>query len=157
MILVECNGDTMLLKYLGYRDIRHNDGSGNIGNFLQKSKDTTALADADPGKADHNYFKSMKQVSSEYSFITFFDHSRNNKLIRIDPDLEGWIWKLIEDTNSKELLRKLNFPEKKERLHDFLINKKTSAKLVGLLREIEKTETAKRLDALRNSLRILCE
>jgi len=65
MILVACYGDEALLKSLGFKDIFHNFGSGEVGNQLIRSNNKIAMIDADPTKTKHN-IPSTRENLHEY-------------------------------------------------------------------------------------------
>ena len=147
MIIVECNGDEALMKYCGYSKVDHHFGSGNIAKRLEKesNKKLTALTDKDSGKTTPKYFAS-------YAVEIFKDETRNHKVIKIEPDLEGWLLKVFDDTKSKDLLKKHKIPETKNDLHAFLMNEQGAKKLPTLLTEVEAKGKSERLNALREAL-----
>jgi hypothetical protein len=154
MILVECYGDEALMKYCGYSIVEHNHGSGNIARRLEKenTKVLTALTDKDSGKTIPKYFQSLKLLHSSYAVEMFKDETRNHKVIKIEPDLEGWLMKVLDDTKTKDLLKKHKIPETKNGLHEFLMNEKGAKKLPALLTEVEAKGKSERLSALRKAL-----
>lgn len=106
MILVECYGDEALVNYCGYKNILHMHGSGNIAKYLSKHENMIAMVDEDTGKTIPNYFKKLQLIKEpSYAVSVWRDDSLNNLVVKIEPDLEGWIWKVIEDTNSRGLLK----------------------------------------------------
>ncbi|MDX1960270.1 MAG: hypothetical protein SFU98_17000 [Leptospiraceae bacterium] len=151
-ILVECYGDEALVKYLGISDIEHCYGSGNVLNKLKNRNDGIGLIDADPIGTKNNYFKAFKQIGeANYGVSIHIDYARSNKIIMIDPQLEGWLWKLFEEINSKKILKKHRFPENQKDLHTYLgVNK--SNNLIPLLSEIEVNQKSNRLEELRRAL-----
>ena len=157
MIIVECNGDEALMKYCGYSKVDHHFGSGNIAKRLEKesNKKLTALTDKDSGKITPKYFESLKLVHSSYAVEIFKDETRNHKVIKIEPDLEGWLLKVLDDTKSKDLLKKHKIPETKNDLYAFLMNEKGAKKLPTLLAEVEAKGKSERLNALREALEVV--
>ncbi len=154
MILVECYGDEALVNYLGFSKADHNFGIGNIAKRLSKSRNRIALIDEDSGKTKPTYFKSLKIAEeSNYSVTVSKNENLNNTVISLEPDLEGFLLKILEDTKSKDLLKKHKFPENKDELHSFFMNQKNAQKLRTLLSELELKSSSPRLDALRDALK----
>ena len=154
MIFIECYGDEALMNYCGYSDVTHSFGSGNIGRKLENKNNSIALIDEDTGKTKQKYFDTLKQINEpKYSVRILKDFSRNNKVIMIEPDLEGWLFKVFEDTKSKDLLKKYGFKENKNGLHSDLSSPTIAKKFPLLLAEIEKHTKSPRLEALRIALK----
>lgn len=154
MILVECYGDEALVKYLGAARVDHNYGVGNISKRLEKGSGKKALIDADPGKTKPNYINSLKQVGdARYSVSVWIDEKKSNKVIKIDPDLEGFLFQVFEETKTKELLKKYGFKDTLNGLHSDLSSEGQAKKLPKLLAEIEVQKKSQRLEALRNALK----
>ena len=137
MILVECYGDEALLKSLGFKDIFHNFGSGEVGNQLIRSNNKIAMIDADPTKTKHRYFQNLQPFKEKkYSINTFMDSNRNNYVVQLDPDLEGYLLKMISETKTFDLLTKHNIPSTRENLHEYLAKRTISKVFETFLKEV---------------------
>lgn len=121
MIIVECYGDETLLKCLGFGDLTHLFGSGEVGNDLSTSNNKIAMIDADPGKTKHKYFQNLTLYKDKnFSIDTYIDSIKNNYVIQLDPDLESFILKMSKESKSIDLLNKYKIPNKKKDLHEYL-------------------------------------
>ncbi|MHC1636011.1 MAG: hypothetical protein ACXQTS_05260 [Candidatus Methanospirareceae archaeon] len=50
MILVECDPDIVLLEELGFSNIKHASGKGNVCNILRRNRGYIGIVDEDPGR-----------------------------------------------------------------------------------------------------------
>lgn len=153
MIFAECYGDQALLNYLGHLEVEHSFGIGNIFKKLEKSKNQIALIDEDPGKTKPNYNKFLKELENKYAVKVRIDRERNNLVVSIDPDLEGFLLEAFKENQCAELLKKHGIPNTKEELHQFLSTEKNAKKLPKFLTEMEAIHKSKRLETLRDALK----
>lgn len=154
LIYVECYGDTVLVEHvLGLeksKQIQHSFGIGNISKKLENSTQALAMIDADEGKTKPNYIKNLKLFREfNYGICVLMDEIRENFIIQISPDLEGFLLKLVPQ--EKFLFEKFGIPMQPSALHSFLSLEKNSEKLKKFLIELEQTKTVSLLQELKKA------
>lgn len=142
MIIVECYGDEALLKCLGFGNLTHLFGSGEVGNKLAISNNKIAMIDADPGKTKHKYFQNLKLYKEKnFAIDTYKDIIKINYVIQLDPDLEGFILKMSKESKSIDLLNKYKIPNTKETLHEYLARQRIPTVFESYLKEMIERNT----------------
>ena len=142
MIIVECYGDEALLKCLGFGELTHFSGSGDVGNKLSILENKIAMIDADPGKTKHKYFQNLKLYKEKnFAIDTYKDIIKINYVIQLDPDLEGFILKMSKESKSIDLLNKYKIPNTKETLHEYLARQRIPTVFESYLKEMIERNT----------------
>ncbi len=124
MIFVECDPDTILVKYLTKgKEIRHASGISKVCNRLADSTRCVGMVDEDPLSIQHPYIDKLKkdgQINniSACDLTILYDKSKNNQLVLICPRLEDWLLKSVKE--AKLDIEKYFLPKKPSELHDIL-------------------------------------
>lgn len=119
MILVECNPDEYLIKCLGIprKMIRHEGGIGNVVTKVGRIGNSIGIIDEDPGKSKPRDLKNYLPYDDHGSIsLLVREKEYDKKIIRISPDLEGW---LIKRGNESTLPpRDFGLPDDPIEMHD---------------------------------------
>jgi hypothetical protein len=125
---VECFADTLFIELLGYKC---NPDHSNIGNVAKRMKKKFAgekvlgIADNDPTLP--LYFDDFTEMYKEESFsIKYFKHkkSKDRFLILINPDIEGLIMRLEQETGNKPFAKTRSKLEEITKTHIVKRNKR---------------------------------
>jgi len=148
MILAECDPDIVLLEELGFSNIEHGWGKGNICNVLRKKRDCVGVVDEDPGRAQPSYLRGLRVARNlqQHDLRLLHDNTRNNCLVLICPKLEDWVLTTARIAGVDP--RDYNLPNDPDRLHE-IVNYNLN-KFRRLVRDLVNTA---RLQALKNLVR----
>ena len=130
MIYVECKPDGVLVRHvadLSRRQVGHEiQGKGAVCKRLMNSRDLVGMVDEDPGKPQPRYMSqlSLSRESAGLGLKLYIDRSRNNQVVVLCPDLEGWLLRAASDmglamqdyglpSRANELHRVINSDERK--------------------------------------------
>ena len=96
MLFVECKTDKILVFKLNFKNnVRCAGGVGEVCNKLMNdSEDSCGLVDEDPTKSRPSYLENLLRnavISNKHGIIVAHDKKRNNYLIVLSPDREGWL------------------------------------------------------------------
>ena len=103
-MFVECNPDEVIVRFLtglSGRNIIHDfRGKYELCKLLRLRRNDIALIDEDPGKLQPSYLKQITPVENltHLGLKTYVDNSRNNRIVLICPELEGWILRAVRDS-----------------------------------------------------------
>ena len=148
MIIVECYSDMVLLKELGFSNIKHGRGKGNICNILKKRQNCIGVIDEDPDSPQPRYIQTLKQHAQnlqQHDIIFIHDSARNNCLIIICPRLEDWILKTARLAGID--VRNYNLPNNPNQLGEIISQKDPPEGFRKLVRALLNTS---RLQALKS-------
>lgn len=133
MTYFECYPDESFLKGLGVtpKELRggHSFGRSNVSGKLKKVADSLGLVDEDPFRSQDSHLKyllSLKPVYDDDHFRCVKDTQRNNKLIVLKPDLEGFAIKLAKE--KKVDLTAYGLATDRKKLHEILTLKENTKK-----------------------------
>ena len=106
MYLVECKPDAVLVKSITFVPKRKIEHVGNKSELLKKLtvghyNNSVGIIDEDPWSAQPPYLLrfTLRQNLTSYNFKILHYTSKNNILIVLDPRLEEWVLKSVEETN----------------------------------------------------------
>ncbi len=120
MIYTECKPDSYLVGILGIpkKQIIHQQGKPEVCKQLAKRENWKGLIDEDPFSIQPTYLKKLEQTEnlSNYGLKILKDASKNNDLIILSPNLEGWILKAAKE--AKIDIKRYNLPNNEEKLHE---------------------------------------
>jgi len=140
MIYVECKTDKILIESLGIKsqEIWHCGGRGKVILQLSKGERNCGMIDEDPQSHQKLNFENFEKKTEKYDIILFED-SKNNLLIVLKPNLEGWILKTAKKNNLN--VKEYGLPDNIKELHGI-----TNLDLISFkkfLNELKKTEEFK--------------
>jgi hypothetical protein len=122
-IAVECNADEKLVQLLfSENDVKilHQNGRGNILNYLRKKSTTSGigLIDEDPGSAHTRDFVSSYEEVECVGNVKRFSRKDNNDItvVMLSPRLEEWIVSRASDSGIK--MSDYSLPDDGIKLHD---------------------------------------
>jgi hypothetical protein len=116
MIAVECHTDEFLVNALGFRNVRHCTGKGDVLRFLEKNQVSIGIIDEDPGKSQPASLKRYSEVERKESVTVLKDCQNNGSIILVlSPDLEGWLLKRAKAQGIN--MRSFRLPDTQEGLH----------------------------------------
>ena len=92
-IIVECYGDTLLVKQLHFSPLAVHSGIGQVANLMKKyHKNRLAIGIIDNDKTSiPRYFQEFRQVSRTNALIFLKHPAQNHYLIKIAPAFERFI------------------------------------------------------------------
>ncbi len=145
MIAVECNTDEYFIKSLGFNNVRHCKGKGEVIGQVYKTLVPIGLIDEDPGKSQPSLIKDYEEIKVEESIILLAHKKRPEyKIIKICPDLEGWFIQRarkngirLQDYNLTDTWDALHEPhiERRKYFQEFIQNLISVDKEIRILRE----------------------
>jgi len=149
MILVECYPDMILLEELGFFDVKHGRGKGNICNILRKKRNCIGIVDEDPDSPQPRYMQILKERArnlQRHDITIIHDKTRSNCLIIIRPKLEDWILKTarLAGINVKDY----GLPNDPLRLSEIISQKRPPDKFRKLIRDLLNTDRLQTLKSL---------
>jgi hypothetical protein len=136
-ILVECFADTLFVELLGYKC---NADHSNIGNVAKRMKmqfvgeKVLGIADNDPTLP--LYFDEFSELYKNESFcIRYFKHKtlKNRFLILINPDIEGLIIRLEQESKTKAFAKTKAKLAELTKTHTVKANKRLVTHLQNLI------------------------
>ena len=95
VLFVECKTDLPLVIEMNFKKcVRCAGGIGEVCNKLKDSVNSCGLVDEDPTKSRPSYLENLLRnavISNNHGVIVAHDKKRNNYLIVLSPDREGWL------------------------------------------------------------------
>lgn len=95
VLFVECKTDLLLVIKMSFKKcIRCAGGIGEVCNKLKDSVNSCGIVDEDPTKSRPSYLENLLKnavISDDHDIVVAYDKSRNNHLIVLRPDREGWL------------------------------------------------------------------
>jgi hypothetical protein len=120
MIILECNADETLVTALGFNDIQHESGRGEVCKKVRKTDGAFGLIDEDPLAVPDPYLKLFTLSTNEKSLRLFVENNGNRRIVVIRPRLEDWILQTAKI--SKVSMKDFDLPGTSKELHDILNN-----------------------------------
>jgi hypothetical protein len=122
-VVVECTPDETLVKSLGFtsRQVKHQPNKGAVCNYLSKNPGIIGMVDADPDSAQPGYFKNCTLVNDRYDIAVYQHNTQNNRLVVLNPDLEGWVIKYAK--KSRIAPKKFGLSDTARALHKEILQK----------------------------------
>ncbi|WP_290595702.1 MULTISPECIES: hypothetical protein [unclassified Archaeoglobus] len=94
-LFVECKTDMLLVTKMSFkRCVICAGGIGEVCNKLRDSTNSCGLVDEDPTKSRPSYLENLLKnaiILNKHDIIVAHDKERNNYLIVLSPDREGWL------------------------------------------------------------------
>ncbi len=119
MIFIECDADEVLVQELGFtrKQFNHEGGKYEICKRIIKLKNSIGLIEYDDGKTHPLYLTNHCLLTKEKLGVeTYFDRVRDNKLIVIHNDLEGWIISITQKMGI-DVERDFGLSNKRHQMH----------------------------------------
>lgn len=116
-LFLECDADERLARLMGFarRDIEHAGGKGAVCNGLLRNRGVLGMVDEDPNKSQPAYLWNCRVVGEQHGVRLLADDERNNRVIVLCPDLEGWLVGALR--KEKFPHAKFGLPENPEHIH----------------------------------------
>ena len=120
-MFVECNPDEVIVKSLTglpTKSIIHDfRGKYEFCKRLRVRQNDIALIDEDPGKLQPTYLKELSLIQEliHLGLKVYFDNRRNNRIVLLCPELEGWIIRAAQDSGLK--MSAYNLSDRSSTLH----------------------------------------
>lgn len=136
MIRVECLPDSTLVQSLTgltKKHIIHHSGKSEVCKAIKKLNDCVGMIDEDPGRNQPTYLQNLvvQQEMPDFNLRILLDEERNNKIIILCPNLEGWIIKSADEAGID--LNRENLSRDEYQLHQII-----NSRLQNFSRLIEK-------------------
>ncbi len=109
-LLPECEGNTLLIEMLGYKNPNHSSNIGAVANKMQKDfKNRTAIGIIDKDKSSvPSYFKEFTIIDS-FDYLELKKHAeREHYAILLIPAFEDFILKIADDVGVSFTTYKFN-------------------------------------------------
>ena len=92
-LFLECDNDETLAKCLGIKanEIEHCKGRTRVCSKLSKKRNVKGLVDENPGTALTTYLSKLSIIENKHNIIYCLDKNLNNRVIILQPDIEGWL------------------------------------------------------------------
>ncbi|MEW6025689.1 MAG: hypothetical protein AB1599_00130 [Planctomycetota bacterium] len=131
MRYVECYKDETLAKRLGIpkQQIRHSPGKTKLCYGLENTTNSKGMIDEEPwsrGNEEIPYIKKLKTSNPQgwnnlqHSIRVLDDKDKQNKLIVLCPNLEGWILEAAKEVKIDVTKSPYGLPDDKDELHKVL-------------------------------------
>lgn len=138
VMFIEGKTDELLVIKMSFKNcFKRAEGIGEVCNKLMNSEDSCGLVDEDPTKSRPSYLENLLRnavISNNHGVIVAHDRKRNNYLIVLSPDREGWIIQTAKELginlrnfslpNNPKEFKKISMinPQKVERLINAILS-----------------------------------
>lgn len=100
-VLPECDGDTLMINLLGFKNPNHQFGISVVAKAMQENFATRiAVGIVDNDKKNHpKYFSSFEILDEKHNLILKKHPTKKHYLIFLNPAFDTWIWNHAIDNN----------------------------------------------------------
>lgn len=124
MVYLECKPDEALARSLGVRrrDISHQRNKEQVLKTITRVTNCIALVDEDPNSLPPPLFGQLlrQEDSLAQGILLYLDRRRNNQVIVLCPNLEGWVIRSAQESHILHHRPPYRLPEAARSLHNII-------------------------------------
>lgn len=124
MIYLECKADETLVRSLGTRrrDISHQRNKEQVLKMITRVTNCIALVDEDPNSSPPQLFGQLlrQEDSLAQGILLYLDRSRNNQVVVLCPNLEGWVIRSAQESRIRHDRPPYRLPDSAHSLHSVI-------------------------------------